>query len=173
MFWQGSAEHGGHPGTLPGLRRFNPEGEGRQGHLAQAHHFGSLGELPRRWRLKCGARAPVLGLELLLPEFNRLLYHLRLGACGLQEMLLGILGGLFRPAHRTICIRDLVESLRQTTLVGGANLIPPMLQRIEGFSYGLACVTAQRSQFRNVEAHGSSAFLPFATIPSLAWPAYW
>src|SRR5215510_8626907 len=56
-------------------------------------------------------------------------------------------------------IRDLTENLRQTALVGGADLIAPMLQRLERLRYGLPSIVAQRCQLLNVEAHGLSAFL--------------
>src|SRR5262245_55826498 len=74
-------------------------------------------------------------------------------------MVLGCVGGLLGPAQCSMCIRDLIENLRQTALVGGANLTPPILQRLERFSYGLASFIAQRRQFPNVEGHGRSAFL--------------
>jgi len=84
-------------------------------------------------------------------------------------MLPGSGGGLFGPAQCSMGFRDLIDDFRQAALVGGANLILPMLQRVERFSCGLAPFIAQRCQFLDVEVHDRFRILHPLDVTEPPW----
>src|SRR5262249_61832719 len=52
---------------------------------------------------------------------------------------------MVRPTHRPLRSRHMVDDLGQTAIIGGSDLITPLLQRIQRLQHRLACFIVRRN----------------------------
>src|SRR5262249_12783796 len=52
---------------------------------------------------------------------------------------------MIRPAHRPLRSRHMVDDLGQTVIIGGMDLLAPLLQRIQRLHHRPACFIVQRN----------------------------